>query len=400
VLIVGEIALSLVLLVGSGLMIRSVARLYATSSGMNTEGLFLTVSDGGRDFSSAMTWWRSALERAREFPGVESASLTSRPPVHGARRQAFEIDGRTDMASMADNEAVRAGDILISGDYFQTTGIPLVRGRAFSEHDTHASAPVAIISQSLARQYFPGVDPIGRRIMLRERAPLGCCSTPGPVQGVWREIVGVAADVRQGGLDQPLAMTVYRPYTQIVEHDMYLLVRARSGADAARIAKELGQHLRGLDPARIWSDVRRMSDVIDGSDSIRIRRFVLILLAGFAGLALILAAVGTYGVMAQGVAERTREIGIRVALGATREIVLRDVIGSALRITLIGLAVGMVGAYASTRLLTTLLFDVSATDGVTYAVVACLLTIVALLAAVVPARRALRIDPLVALRQE
>ena len=143
-----------------------------------------------------------------------------------------------------------------------------------------------------------------------------------------------------------------------------------------------------------------MQDVIDGSHSIRVRRFVLILLGSFAGLALLLAAVGTYGVMTYAVAQRTREIGIRVALGATRKAVLRDVIGSALRITTIGLAVGMVGAYASSRLLTTLLFDVSATDGVTYAVVACLLMIVALLAAAIPARRALRIDPITALRQE
>jgi ABC-type antimicrobial peptide transport system permease subunit len=206
--------------------------------------------------------------------------------------------------------------------------------------------------------------------------------------------------VRQRNLEEAPAMTIYRPYSQIVEHDMFLLVRARSAQDDARIAASLRQHLMSMNAAHPWSEVRRMHDVIDGSESIRIRRFVQILLASFAGLALLLAGVGTYGVMAYAVAERTREIGVRVALGATRPLILRDVLGETLRLTIAGLILGAIAAQASMRFIATLLYDVRVTDVVTWLIVSLLIAIVALLAAIVPARRALQIDPLVALRQE
>jgi predicted permease len=317
--------------------------------------------------------------------------------VHGSRQQKFAIDGRL---SSAAGEEAQGGDILISQDYFRTMGIPLLKGRAFSEKDSGASTPVVIISQSLARRYFANEDPLGKRVSLAEHSPMTCCTAAGPVEHVWREIVGVAADVRQGNLDEQPAVTLYRPYSQIVEHDMYLMVRARSASDAARLATDLRAQLLGVDPNKDWASVRPMHDVINGSQSIRLRRFVLILLASFAGLALLLAAVGTYGVMAYSVADRTREIGIRVALGATRSMVLNQVLSEAMKLTLAGLVIGGLAAQVLTRFISSMLFGVSSTDAVTYLGVSFVLASVALLASYVPARRATQIDPLVALRQE
>jgi putative ABC transport system permease protein len=394
VLIAAEIAISFVLLVGSGLMIRSFVRLMATPGGIDANNLLITASDGGREFLPAVNFWSTTLDRVRQIPGVEAAAVTSRPPLHGARKQAFSVE-----TLAATGEP--AGDILISADYFRTMGIPLLKGRAFTDHDGASAPPVAIISASLARRYFGDRDPIGRRVMLQEQqAAMTCCSTAGPVDRVWREIVGVAADVRQGNLDEAPAMTIYRPYSQIVEHDMFLMVRMKTTADATRGVGQLRDQLQTVDAGKQWASVRLMQDAIDRSESVRVRRFVLTLLASFASLALLLAAVGTYGVMAYAVAERTREIGIRVALGATRAAVLRDVLGDAIRLTLAGLLLGGVIAVYATRYLTSLLFAISAVDAATYAAAALVLAGVAMLASYVPARRAMQVDPLIALRHE
>ena len=396
-LIVSELAISLVLLVGSGLMIRSFLRVQAVSGGIDPENLLQTISDAGRSHPEAVAFWRSALDRARQDPGVLWAAVTSRPPMQGARRQKFVIDGRR---SPGPGEEPLAGDILVSEDYFRTMGIPLLKGRAFSDKDSEASTPVVIISQSLARRHFPDQDPLGKRLSLAERLPMSCCTAAGPVENVWREIVGVAADVRQGNLDEQPAATMYRPYSQIVEHDMFLMVRARSSSDATRLATHLQSQLLAVDSNKLWVDVRPMQDVINGSDSIRLRRFVLILLGSFAGLAVLLAGVGTYGVMAYSVAERTREIGIRVALGATRSMVLNQVLSETMKLTLAGLVIGALAAQVLTRFISSMLFGVSSTDTVTYLGVSFVLTVVALLASYLPARRATQIDPLMALRQE
>ena len=187
VLIVAELALSVVLLVGCGLIVRSLLGLYANVNGFVPDRLLETGSDAGREFAPALMKWRAALERARGIPGVESAALSSRPPIHGARLQSFSVSGRPAVDHALEP---RAGDILISPDYFRTMGIPLRRGRAFTELDAHTSTPVVIISETLARQQFPGEDPIGQRIRINERSPLSCCVVAAPVDGVWREIVG------------------------------------------------------------------------------------------------------------------------------------------------------------------------------------------------------------------
>jgi len=395
-LIVAELALSVVLLVGFGLMVRSFAHLYAVSSGINPDNLLLTMSDGGRSFPEAVQFWRSALERVRSMPGVESAAVASRPPIHGARQKVFTVEGRP----TASGEPPRAGDVMVSAAYFDAMGIRVLRGRAFTERDHETAPPVVIISDALARRYFRSEDPIGRRIALDERSPMSCCVAAGPVEGVWREIVGVAADVRQANLDDRPSMTIYRPFSQIVEHDMFLMARTRTAADADRLATTLRARLLDIDASKDWLEVRHMRDVIDTSDSVRVRRFVLILLGVFAGLALLLAAVGTYGVMAYSVAERTREIGVRVALGATRLTVFRQILGETMQLTAAGLLLGIAGAWALTRFIGTLLFGVTATDGPTYLGVSLLLVGVALLASYLPARRATEVDPMTALRHE
>jgi len=396
-LIVTELALSLVLLAGFGLLIRSFERVYTTSGGFDPDNVIVTDSDGGRSFPEAMTFWRAAVERARAIPGVASVALTSRPPVHGARRQRFAIDARSPVPP---DEPPEAGDILISADYFRTLRIPLLKGRAFTEADSETSPPVAVISESLARRYFGKTDPIGRRISVLEQAPMTCCVTPRPVEGVWREVVGVVGDVRQRNVDEAPAVTIYRPYAQIVEHDMYLVLRASTTADAGRIVGALRSQLITVDTRRDWWNIRAMWEVIRESESIRLRRFVLILLGSFAAMAMVLAAVGIYGVASSIVVERTKEIGIRMALGATRTVVLRQMLREMLTLAAGGLIVGSAVALGLARLIRTMLFGVTATDGVTYFAVSVLLCGIVVLATCLPARRAMRIDPMVALRYD
>jgi putative ABC transport system permease protein len=205
--------------------------------------------------------------------------------------------------------------------------------------------------------------------------------------------------VRQANLDEEPAATLYRPYLQLVEHDMFFMVRARTSADAVHVAMQLPEHLRAVDPSREWWQVRAMDQVIDESDSIKVRRFVLILLGTFASLALLLAGVGLYGVMAYFVAERRHEIAVRVALGASRRAVLEQVLMEAVRLLAAGLVLGGIAAHSLTRLISSMLYGVTASDAPTYLVVACLLGAVALLASYLPARRATQVDPILALRE-
>ena len=395
-LIVAELTLSVVLLVGCGLIVRSLTGLYANVDGFVPDRLLETGSDAGRDFAPALATWRTALDRARSIPGVEYAALSSRPPVHGGRVQSFAVGGRP--ASVPGSEG-RGGDILISPDYFRAMGIPLVKGRAFTDEDTHTSPPVVIVSETLTRQQFPGEDPIGRRIRINERSPMSCCVTAGPVENVWREIVGVAHDIRQANLDEAPAATMYRPYAQIFEHDMFLMVRTRTDRDLAPVTTALAAELRQVDPTMEWWPIRPMHQVIAESGAIRARRFVVQLLGAFAGLALALAAIGLYGVMSYFVIERRHEIAVRIALGATRPVVVRQVLGETGRLLALGLLTGAAVAQVLTRLITALLFGVKGTDVPTHLVVFALLGSVALLASYLPARRAAAIDPMAALRE-
>ncbi len=396
-LIAAEVALSLVLLAGFGLLTRSFVRVYANGAGFDPSEIIVTASDGGRSFREAMLFWRASLDRVRMLHGVSSAALTSRPPANGVRSKGVVIEGH---APVAERDAPLADDVLVSDAYFETMRIPLVRGRTFTPADDDSSAPVVIISESMARRHFGGADPIGRSIRLLEKLPMTCCATPGPVEGVWRRIVGVVRDIRQANLDAHLSATIYRPYGQIVEHDMFLVLRASSSADAGRLTRDLRAQLLAVDPARDWMTPRPMWQMIRDSESIRLRRFVLTLLGTFAALALILAAVGIFGVASSVVAERTREIGIRMALGATRTVVFRQIIGEMAALAVAGTAAGLIAAASLTRAIRAMLFGVSPADAATYVAVAMVLGVIVLIASWIPARKATRIDPLVALRQE
>ena len=396
VLIVAELGLSVVLLVGCGLIVRSLLGLYANVNGFVPDRLLETGSDAGREFAPALMKWRAALERARGIPGVESAALSSRPPIHGARLQSFSVSGRPAVDHTLEP---RAGDILISPDYFRTLGIVLRRGRAFTELDGQAATPVVIISETLARQQFPGEDPIGQRIRINERSPLSCCVVAAPVDGVWRDIIGVAGDIRQANLDEAPAATIYRPYSQIFEHDMFLLVRARTDRDTAPVAAALPTELRSVDPSMFWSPVQSMHQSIAESGSVRTRRFVVQILSGFSVLALALAAVGLYGVMAYLVIERRREIAVRMALGATPSVLFKQILGEAGHLLLVGLVAGTVAARWLTKWIGSLLFGVTTSDLATHLVVFLVLGTVGLLASYLPARRAAGVDPMVALRE-
>jgi putative ABC transport system permease protein len=398
-LIVAQLALSLMLLAGFGLLARSFGRLYAGSGGFNPEHVLVTATEGSRSFPDSVAFWTAVLDLTRRIPGVTWAAVTSRPPVHRARRLPFFVEGTP---TAAEANADEAGDILVSADYFTTLGIPVLKGRAFTAADGQTSRPVAIISESVARRAFVGQDPIGRRLTIAEQTPRTCCFAPSALDGVSREVVGVVGDVRQANLDEAPAMTIYRPFTQIVEHDMYLIVRAGTGSDAS-VAGELRSRLAspasGL-PHRDWNNVETMATVIHESDSIRLRRFVLILLGAFAAIALVLAAVGVYGVASSSVAQRTRDIGVRMALGASGSAILRSVMGELVALALAGVAAGTAGMIAVTRIIRSMLFGVAPTDAVTYGAVAAVLWTIVLLAAYAPARRAVRVDPLAALRTD
>jgi putative ABC transport system permease protein len=396
-LIAAEVALSLVLLAGFGLLTRSFVRVYANGAEFDPAEIIVTASDGGRSFREAMLFWRAALDRVRMLHGVSSAALTSRPPANDVRSKGVVIEGH---APVAEEDAPLADDVLVSDAYFETMRIPLVRGRTFTLADDASSAPVVIISESVARRHFGGADPIGRSIRLLEKLPMTCCATPGPVEGVWRRIVGVVRDIRQANLDDGPSATIYRPYGQIVEHDMFLVLRASSSADAGRLTRDLRTQLLAVDPAHDWMTPRPMWQMIRDSESIRLRRFVLTLLGTFAALALILAAVGIFGVASSVVAERTREIGLRMALGATRTAVFRQIVGEMAALAVAGTAAGLIAAAALTRAIRAMLFGVSPADAATYVAVAMVLGVVVLIASWIPARKATRIDPLVALRLE
>jgi putative ABC transport system permease protein len=392
-LIVAELALSLVLLIGFSLIARSFVRIQSTAAGIDVENLLETAADGGRQFPAAVTFWKRALDAARSMPGVQLTAVTSRPPVHGGRDQRFEIEGR--LASV-EAELPRAGDILISADYFRTLGIQVVKGRAFTDTDDHSAPPAVVISQTLANRYFANENPLGRRVAVRDRASMLCCSTSGPVEGVWREIVGVVGDVRQGNLDEEPAATLYRPYTQIVEHDMYLMIRAQAPAAVPGLIADLGSRLQAATGAP-WSEVHTMGDVIRASESLRLRRFVLILLGSFAALAVLLAAIGLYGVVAYSVAERRGELAVRMALGATAGAIVAQVLRESLRLALTSLLIGTVAAYSLARLAASLLFGVAAMDALSYVSVSLFLVAMTLLASYLPARRAAQSNPLRAL---
>jgi putative ABC transport system permease protein len=392
-LVVGEFALSLVLLVTASLLVRSLVRLYAVDTGFATDGV-LTARlwmpqpndpSTGPYFAPErrMAFYKESLEKIRTIPGVEHAAWVTGLPLTGGRGNAsFMIEGRP-----AESAGMMGLDPkLATPDYFETLRIGLVRGRVFSDHDDLAAPPVVVIGESLARKYFPDEDPIGRRV--RGGGP----SSTGP----WLTIVGIVRDVRSVRLDTAPTLQIYRCIWQAASLSAALAVKTSSAPEA--FGARIRAAVRATDPELPLYAVQPMRNVVESG--LAERRFSMLLIGVFAAFALVLSSVGIYGVLAYLVEQRTAEIGVRMAIGAKPRSILRLIIMQGLWLAAAGILIGLAGAALAARAISGLLFGVDPLDPATFAGAALLLTVVAALACYVPARRATRIDPLVALRQE
>ncbi|HSE30598.1 MAG TPA: ABC transporter permease [Pyrinomonadaceae bacterium] len=386
-LIVSEVALSLMLLVGAALLINSFVRLLRTNAGFNPGGvLALDVPLSRTRYPKAeqqAAAFQQIVERMKSVPGVRDVALTSNVPLTDFDIElSFNIEGRPPYKP---GEELVADYTLASSDYFRVMSIPLLRGRVFSENDTKGTPEVLVVSDAFVHRYFPGEDPIGRRLVFD-----GPNKTP-------REIVGVVGDVRRNGLDVDVQPEVYASYLQRPDRRLNVIMKTDL-PDAGQLIQPARAAVKAFDPNQIVWRTQTLNQLL--STSVAPRRFNMMLLGIFAGVALVLAAVGLYGVMSYSVSWRTHEIGIRMALGAKRADVLRLVVRQGMTMALIGLALGLVGAFSLSRVLRGLLYGVSSTDPFTFAIVSVVLLVVALLACLLPARRATRVDPIVALRTE
>ena len=390
-LVVSEVALAVVLLVGAGLLVRSFQRLRQVDLGFKTDNLLTMRMDLPMPKylkpETRAAFYDEVLRRVDEIPGVQSAGMISFLPLStSGMKFSFSVEGRAQPGDMNLPFALYRA---ISPDYFRATGIPLQRGRFFDAHDAPGSLPIVVVNRKLAEQFWPGQEAIGKRLKV------------GPVDSpnAWATVVGVVGDVRQNGFYGEQQYELYAPNAQ--ERRSWLAPRdlvVRTSGDPRSIAGAVRQAVWAVDKDQPVSNVRTMNEVF--AAAISRERFQMLLLALFATLALILACVGLYGVISYGVAQRTHEIGVRMALGAQSSDVLRLVIRQGMVLTVVGLVLGTIAALAATRVMTDLLYGVTATDAITFISVAALLVLVALLACYLPARRATKVDPLIALRYE
>ncbi len=383
-LVVAEIALALVLLIGAELLMKSFVLLQRVDPGFNpnqvqTFGLILN-RNNYPERPQLVSFYGQLLERVGTLPGVQSAGLVSTLPLGGNNTDtSFMIEGRPEPP---ENRQPVAWYSSVTSDYFRTMGIRLIDGRVFTRNDDEKSARVVVITEALARRYWPDENPLGKRI--------------GNGPDNWREIVGVVADVKHFGLDVNARPSMYLPAAQSPSRGMTLVVRTTG--EPSSLIGPIRSEIRSIDSTLALANVKSMDQIV--SESIAQPRFILLLLGVFASLALTLAAVGIYGVISYAVTQRTQEFGIRMALGARTVDVLRLVIKNGMVLALLGVALGLAGSFALTRLMAGLLFGVTATDAMTFGAVPLFLLIVALVACYVPARRATKVDPLVALKYE
>ena len=394
-LVVAELALALMLLVGAGLLMRSFMRLQAVDPGFrpdHTLSFELTFPDAqyGDDHEDRIiTFFDELLPRLRALPSATNVGAVMGLPLSGMRFDiSFEVIGRPPVAPQ-DQPSMQIR--VATPSYFQTIGIPLKRGRLFSDDDRTGSKPVVLITESAARQYFPNEDPIGRTIRLGWGKRV-----KGQRYRAGGEIVGIVGDVKELGLAEANAPQLYMPLRQWPVQSMAVVMR--TATPPMTLADAVRDQVRAIDPALPVSRVRPLDEVV--ARSISQPRFYMLLLTIFAAVALVLASVGIFGVLSYAVAQRTREIGIRMALGAQERTVLQMVVGHAMVLAAAGIALGAVLALLISRGISTMLFSVTPTDPATFGAVAAILTVVALAASYIPARRATRVDPIVALRTE
>jgi putative ABC transport system permease protein len=394
-LVVVEFALSLVLMIGAGLLLRSFGRLLEVNPGFNPHNVLLAriwlpvpnnpELDPYRPPAKRAAFVKEVLRRTSALPGVQYAAIgggNGVPLIGPHNTSTFTIEDQTN----ADNNLPRAQNAPVSPDYFRVLGTPLLRGRFFNASDDQEAPRVTLIDETLQRRFFPNADPVGRRLKFGGRAS----------NAPWMTIVGVVGNIKTDGFDQPDQPHLYLPIFQNPGYAMAVYLRTE--ADPTSLTQALRQQVQAVDPDLPVFGEQTLESLV--SASLAQRRFAMQMVGLFGVLALLLAGIGIYGVMAYAVSQRTREIGIRLALGASTSAILRWVLGQGLRLTLLGVAVGLLGAFALTRLLRGMLFSVAPTDPATYAGLAVLLAAVALLACYIPARRATKVDPMLALRHE
>jgi predicted permease len=379
------------LLVGAGLLGQTLYRLRYADLGLRPERLLtvrtvLPVFTKYREAPRRAAFYEDVLDRVRRIPGVVSAGYSTSVPLEWrGGTNGFVPDGPVDPARTYD-----ANHRQVSTDYLPTMGIPLRRGRFFERTDGERSLPVAIVNETMARQYWPGQDAVGKRFRVGrdDAAP-------------WITIVGVVGDVRQMGLDAPVKAEMYFPYAQVDGQPWFaprdLAVRS-AAVEPLTLVPAVKAAIHAIDPEQAVANVRTFDEVLD--EDVVQRRLGASLVAAFAALALLLASLGVYGVLSYFVAQHTSEIGVRVALGASRRDILSLVLGKGMGLAVAGVALGLVGALALTRLVSSLLYGVGAADPATFAGAASLLASLALLACYLPARRAMKVDPMVAIRCE
>jgi putative ABC transport system permease protein len=388
-LVVAEIALSLVLLAGSGLLLRSFVRLMEVDPGFRADGVLtmrMSLPDARYPREPQIrAFYRDVVERVSKLPGVQAAGLVSALPLSGSGSSGTTtVDSRAVSGQEASPEADWRP---VSPNYFKAMGISLIAGRYFDERDTDTSAPVAIVDESMADTYWPNEDAVGKRLKRGDRQS----------QDPWMTIVGVVHHVRYRTLEAASRVTLYWPHAQSPRPSMSLVVRTTS-ADPRALGATVQRAVLAVDPDQPVYKVRTMMELM--ADSVARRRLAMLLLAIFAGAALLLAGVGIYGVMSYTVTQRAHEMGIRMALGASRANVLRLILGQSLALTLSGIALGLAGSLAMAGMISSLLFNVKSRDPLTLGLVALGLAVVALLASYLPAHRATRVDPVVSLRYE
>jgi predicted permease len=398
VFVVVEMAMALVLLIGAGLMIRSLLDLWNVNPGFNPQGVLTFAVSLSPSLGANATTSRNAIremdERLQRIPGVEAVSSTGGAlPMTGDNEFPFWLGGQPKPANQSDMK--QSLFYLAEPDYLSAMGIPLHRGRFFTQNDNEHSPPVIVIDESFAREYFPNEDPIGKRINI------GIINSE-------PEIIGVVGHVKHWGLDtdgdakHPILAQAYMPFMQIPDQfwngPPQSEVVVRSKGSPASMAPAIREAVEKLNAENVMYETKPLDQIV--ADSLAARRFSMILLGVFAALALLLSSIGIYGVISYVVGQRTHEIGIRMALGAQRSHVLRLMLGEGMKMALVGVAIGIAAALGLTQLMTKMLFGVSAADPITFCAVAFILTSVALTACYIPARRAMRVDPMVALRYE